>query len=242
MASSLQFSTRTQKSIALFNAAPAYESLAGFTKPEGNNRCDEYSPCGRFYGYASPEAVTVVDTSTGQQVLHLPILNVFEIGFSPRGSYLITWERPSKDENGDAVKNLKVWRTSEDGVAGEDKKPVGSFVQKQQGNWNLQYTADEKYCARLVTNEVQFHESHDLVTVWNKLREEGVANYALAPGSQNHAVAVFVPERKVSSSNCNPYSILIIFRDNPLPSKCTTFQCSKAPSRKRPSSRATKFR
>ncbi|CAI6093316.1 hypothetical protein V2G26_017687 [Clonostachys chloroleuca] len=196
MATPLQFAYRTQKTIGLFDAAPAYESVAGFNKPEGNLRCCNYSPCGRFFGWASPDAVNVVDSSSGQEVLSLPITNVYEIGFSPRGTFIITWERPAKDENGDATKNLKVWRTLEEGVAGADKQPLGKFVQKQQGNWNLQYTADEKYCARLVTNEVQFHESHDLVTVWNKLRIEGAASYALAPGTQNHAVAVFVPERK----------------------------------------------
>ncbi|KAI9147837.1 Eukaryotic translation initiation factor 2A [Paramyrothecium foliicola] len=196
MASPLQFAYRTQKTIGVFDAAPAYESLAGFTKPEGNLRCCAYSPCGRFFGWASPDAVIVVDASTGSETLRLPIVNVYELGFSPRGSFLITFERPGKDEAGDATKNLKVWRTIEEGVAGSDKLPLGQFVQKQQGNWNLQYAADEKYCARLVTNEVQFFESHNFSNVWNKLRVEGVASFALAPGSQNHAVAVFVPERK----------------------------------------------
>ncbi|UPK89870.1 hypothetical protein LCI18_000805 [Fusarium solani-melongenae] len=196
MASPLQFAYRTQKTIGVFDAAPVYEPLAGFTKPEGNLRCCAYSACGRFFGWASPDAVTVVDASTGSQILSLPIQNVYELGFSPRGTFVITWERPAKDENGDATKNLKVWRVVEEGVAAADKEPLGRFVQKQQGGWNLQYTADEKYCARLVTNEVQFYESHDLIKVWNKLRVEGVANFALAPGSQNHAVAVFVPERK----------------------------------------------
>ncbi|KAF7561988.1 hypothetical protein G7046_g2167 [Stylonectria norvegica] len=196
MASPLQLAYRTQKTIGVFDAAPVYEPLAGFTKPEGNLRCCAYSPCGRFFAWASPEAVSVVDASTGTQVLSLPILNVLELGFSPRGTYVITWERPGKDEAGDATKNLKVWRTVEEGIAGTDKEPLARFVQKQQGGWNLQYTADEKYCARSVTNEVQFYESHDLSKVWNKLRVEGVANFALAPGSQNHAVAVFVPERK----------------------------------------------
>lgn len=200
MASPLQFSYRTLKTIGITDAAPVYEPLAGFTKPEGNLRCSAYSPCGRFFGWSSPEAVNVVDATTGHQVLSLPIINVYELAFSPQGTFVITWERPGKDENGDANKNLKVWRTIEDGVAAADKKPLGQYVQKQQGGWNLQYTADEKYCARLVSNEVQFHESHDLVTVWNKLRVEGASNYALAPGTQNHAVAVFVPERKVQIS------------------------------------------
>lgn len=72
---------------------------------------------------------------------------------------------------------------------------VGQFVQRSQTGWNLQYTSDERYCARVVTNEVQFYESGDLRTVWNKLCLEGVTDFAISPGSVN-SVAVFVPERK----------------------------------------------
>lgn len=139
-----------------------------------------------------------MDASAGHVITTLPTPNVYELGFSPRGSYIITWERPSKDEAGDAVKNLKVWRTVES-VQGESKEVVGRFVQRSQTGWNLQYTHDEKYCARTVTNEVQFYESSDLGTVWNKLRAEGVADFALSPGN-NHAVAIFIPERKVRNS------------------------------------------
>jgi translation initiation factor 2A len=69
-------------------------------------------------------------------------------------------------------------------------------VQKSQTGWNLQYTFDERFCARIVTNEVQFYESGELGTVWNKLRAEGVTDFAISPGN-NHSVAVFIPERKV---------------------------------------------
>lgn len=86
---------------------------------------------------------------------------MFEIGFSPLGTYLITWQRPTKDENGDATKNLKVWRALETG----EHSVVGNFVQKSQTGWNLQYTADEKLCARVVTNEVQFYQSENLSNV-----------------------------------------------------------------------------
>ncbi|ODA83424.1 hypothetical protein RJ55_01938 [Drechmeria coniospora] len=217
MESPLQFAYRTQKTIGVFDAAPVYEPLAGFKKPEGNLRCSDYSPCGRFFGWASPESVTVIDTSTGLELLNLPLLNVYELGFSPLGTFIITWERPAKDEAGDATKNLKVWRTVEEDVAPADKLPLGRWVQKQQGGWNLQYTADEKYCARLVTNEVQFFESHDLVTVWNKLRVEGVATFALAPGTQNHAVAVFVPERKGQPAVVKVYNVPLF--QNPISHK-----------------------
>ena len=197
MASPLQFAYRTQKAIGVFDAAPVYEALPGFVKPEGNLRCCVYSPCGRYFAYASNEGVTIVDASVGHVLTSLPpIANVFEISFSPKGSFLSTFERPSKDENGDAAKNLKIWRTIEDVADDAEKQPIGKFVQKQQSGWNLQYTADERFCARIVTNEVQFYESNNLGTVWNKLRVEGVTDFAIAPGL-NQNVAVFVPERKV---------------------------------------------
>jgi translation initiation factor 2A len=117
-----------------------------------------------------------------------------------------------KDENGDATKNLKVWRTLDDnaGEAGE-RAVVGQFVQRSQTGWNLQYTEDEKYCARVVTNQVQFYESGDLKTVWNKLIAEGVTDFAVSPG-EKHSVAIFVPERKACFLN----SILEIGTNNHL--------------------------
>lgn len=196
MAVPTQFAYRTLKGIGIVDAAPVYEPLPGFQRPEGNSRCCVYSPCGRYFAWAANEGVTVIDASVGHVITTLPIPNVYELGFSPRGSYIITWERPSKDEAGDAVKNLKVWRTIEDVPDGADKQVVGRFVQKSQTGWNLQYTQDEQYCARVVTNEVQFYESGNLSTVWNKLRAEGVADFAISPGANNHSVAVFIPEKK----------------------------------------------
>ena len=125
--------------------------------------------------------------------------NVFELGFSPLGTFIIMWQRPSKDEKGDAIKNLKVWNVLEGQSTGPKEKEynmVGKFVQKSQTGWNLQYTCDERYCARIVTNEVQFYQSQDLGTVWNRLHVEGVADFSVSPG-KNHSIAVFVPEKKV---------------------------------------------
>ncbi|CEL07746.1 Putative Eukaryotic translation initiation factor subunit eIF2A [Aspergillus calidoustus] len=194
MAAPTQLAFRTVKGIGILDASPVYEPLAGFERPEGNIRCSAYSPCGRYFAWASPEKVTIIDPSVGHAVSTIPAENVFDLAFSPLGTYLITWQRPSKDANGDAVKNLKVWQVVESGN-GEEDRIVGQYVQKSQTGWNLQYTPDEKLCARVVTNEVQFYQSDNLSKVWNKLRVEGVADFALSPG-QNQAVAVFIPERK----------------------------------------------
>ncbi|MCJ1295122.1 hypothetical protein MMC34_006683 [Xylographa carneopallida] len=197
MAIPTQFAYRTLKGIGVLDAAPLYEPLPAFNKPEGNLRCCVYSPCGRYFAWASTDQVTVIDASVGHVITSLNAQNVYEIGFSPLGTFIITWQRPAKDENGDAVKNLKVWRVIEENAQdGDDEhNVVGRFVQKSQTGWNLQYTYDEKYCARVVTNEVQFYQSGDLATVWNKLRVEGVSDFAVSPG-ENHSIAVFVPERK----------------------------------------------
>lgn len=198
MANPLQFAYRTQKAIGVFDAEPVYEALPGFVKPtEGNLRCCVYSPCGRYFAYANNDGVVVVDASVGHVLTSLPIANIYDLAFSPRGSFLSTWERPAKDENGDATKNFKVWRTIDDVAGDAERQPLGKWVQKSMSGWNLQYTADEQYCARMVTNEVQFYKSDDLSNVWNKLREEGVTDFAIAPG-MNQNVAVFVPERKVN--------------------------------------------
>ncbi|KAF2197412.1 translation initiation factor eIF-2A [Delitschia confertaspora ATCC 74209] len=196
MAVPTQLAYRTSKGIGVFNAAPVYDALPGFVRPEGNLRCCCYSPDSRYFAWASPEQVSVIDASVGHVITTLPTPNVYELGFSPLGTYIITWQRPGKDDDGNAIKNLKVWRTVEPDLADDHERPiVGQFVQKSQTGWNLQYTSDEKFCARSVTNEVQFYESKDLGTVWNKLRVEGVSNFAVSPG-KNHSVAVFVPEKK----------------------------------------------
>lgn len=139
--------------------------------------------------------MNIIDASVGHIVTTLPADNVYELGFSPLGSFAITWQRPSKDDAGDAVKNLKVWRVHTENNASDEQSIVGKFVQKSQTGWNLQYTFDERFCARVVTNEVQIYESGDLTKVWNKLRAEGVTDFAVSPG-ENHSIAIFIPERK----------------------------------------------
>ncbi|KAI9790082.1 MAG: hypothetical protein M1816_005552 [Peltula sp. TS41687] len=205
MALSTQFAYRKLKGIGVVNADPVYEPLPGLTslpilRPEGNLRCCIYSPCGRFFAWASPEEVTIIDASIGSVIATLPLPNVYEVEFSPRGTFIATWERPAKDQEGNATKNLKVWRvvgaaTDADEEGFEEKAVIGKFVQRSQSAWNLQYKSDELYCARMVTNEIQFYQGDDLASVWNKLRVEGVVDFALSPGD-HHSVAVFIPERK----------------------------------------------
>lgn len=152
--------------------------------------------------------VSIVSADTGDLVSTLPTDNVFELGFSPLGTYVITWQRYIKNPGEDATKNLKVWLVIDEKAISEgvEKDTVGRFVQKNQTGWNLQYTYDEKFCARAVTNEIQLYESHDLTQVWNKLRVEGVTDFAISPG-ENHSIAVFIPERKGQPAAVRVYNV-----------------------------------
>jgi translation initiation factor 2A len=59
----------------------------------------------------------------------IDILNVIEIGFSPKGTFISTWERQQKPgEDGSIHKNLKVWSV-------QNGELLASFGQKNQDGW-----------------------------------------------------------------------------------------------------------
>ena len=75
--------------------------------------------------------------------------NVQMMDISPKGNYLLTWERFYEDKRPD---NLRVWETATGRLA-------ASFTQKalKREAWpNLQWTADEAFAALHTTNEVRF--------------------------------------------------------------------------------------
>ena len=145
----------------------------------------------------------------GAQLLQkLPIPNVVELRFSPRGTYLSTWERPGKTvstlapqhanivlvvkiDDATQHKNLRVFSVS----TGEE---LTSFTQKSQEGCNLQFTISESHAIRLVGPEIQVYRpadwSHGII---DKLKIEGATSVSLSPGL-NPSVAVFSAERKAS--------------------------------------------
>jgi len=197
---STQFAFRTQKNVGLVGAAPSYGPISGSNFPAaGTYRCANYSPNGKYFAYAGVEDVKIVNPDDGSILGSIPAPNVHDLYFSPRGTYVTTWERTSKQEDGNATKNFKIWRT-------ESGELVHAFVQKNINPLNFQYTYDEKYCARAVTNEIQFFESDKLNTVWGHLRLEGVTDFALSPG-KNYSVACFVAERKGMPAMVRTYTV-----------------------------------
>mmetsp|Transcript_25380 Transcript_25380/g.59442 ORF Transcript_25380/g.59442 Transcript_25380/m.59442 type:complete len:658 (-) Transcript_25380:103-2076(-) len=126
---------------------------------------------------------------------------------SPKGTYLLTWERGSSDES---ENNLKVWNTSTgECVAGFRRKMIN------RSSWPyLQWTHDEKFAFLLTTNEVRIYPGnfpHQSLTRYvDKIRVPGITQMSLpssaaADGVGNILFAAFIAKDKNKPSRAALY-------------------------------------
>ncbi|KAJ6455956.1 eukaryotic translation initiation factor eIF2A-domain-containing protein [Mycena vitilis] len=198
---SQQYSFRAQKSIGLVGGSPDYIVAPNFEVPDVPARIYHYSADGRLYAYALPNVVRIFQAEGAQLLQELPIPNVADVKFSPRGTYISTWERPVKLEDGSQHKNLRVFSSS----TGEE---LIAFTQKSQDGWDLQYTISESHAIRLVGPEIQvFRPAEWSKGIVDKLKVEGATSVSLSPGL-NPSVAVFVAEKKGAPASIRIYGLL----------------------------------
>ncbi|KAG6849912.1 hypothetical protein H0H93_003780 [Arthromyces matolae] len=201
MASSFtqQYAFRAQKSLGLVGGSPDYEPLSDFVGPDVPARTFQYSADGRLFAYALPNVVRIYQAEGAKLLLELPTPNIVDIRFSPRGTYISTWERPVKLEDGAQHKNLRIFSAS----TGEE---LTSFSQKSQNDWDVQYTISESHAVRLVSGEIQVYRPAEWSKgIVDKLKVEGAAMVSLSPGL-NPSIAIFVAEKKA----CEQFTILIL--------------------------------
>ncbi|KAF5349578.1 hypothetical protein D9756_008884 [Leucocoprinus leucothites] len=189
------------KTIGLVSGSPDYVPLSGFVAPDVPVRTNAYSADGRLYAYALPTTVRIFQAEGAQLLQELPLSNIVELNFSPRGTYLSTWERPVKFEDGTQHKNLRIWSAS----TGQE---LVAFSQKSQEGWDLQYTISESHAVRLVGPEIQvFRPAEWAKGVVDKLKVEGATSVTLSPGL-NPSIAVFVAEKKGQPASIKIYNLL----------------------------------
>ncbi|KAI0344965.1 translation initiation factor eIF-2A [Trametopsis cervina] len=186
---SQQYAFRAQKRLGLVGGTPGYSPIDSFEGPEEPARTYQYSSDGRLFAYAVTSGVRIFQAESAQLLQELLVPGVVEFKFSPRGTYLSTWERPTKLEDGAQHKNLRVFSVS----TGEE---LIAFTQKSLEGWDLQYTISESHAVRLVSQEIQvFRPAEWSKGIVDKLKVEGATNITLSPGL-NPSVAVFVAEKK----------------------------------------------
>ncbi|KAH9483473.1 Eukaryotic translation initiation factor 2A [Psilocybe cubensis] len=197
---SQQYAFRAQKSLGLVNGTPDYTPVAGFVAPDVPARTQAYSADGRLYAYALPTVVRIFQAEGAKLLQELPFPNIVDLSFSPRGTYISTWERPVKLEDGAQHKNLRVFSVST-GVE------LIAFTQKSQEGWDLQYTISESHAIRLVSSEIQVYRPSEWSKgIVDKLRVEGSTLVSLSPGL-NPSIAVFVAEKKGAPASIKIFSL-----------------------------------
>lgn len=190
----------------------------------------EMSPDGRYLAVVEAAALRLVQLDGGEEVFSLPRPAVRALAFSPKGTYLLTWEKLVEGE-GD---NLRLWRCADGGL-------VTSFAQKALGEkWQwpaLRWSADETLFARAVANEVHFFDgAAPSSSVAHRLRVERVGQFALAPSGAPPLVATFVPEVKGAPATVRLWRYATVCLQPPFPShpfQYATF-CFYLPSRMPP--------
>ena len=129
---------------------------------------------------AEAKASMVLESTKGVQFM----------GFSSKGTYIITWERAAKPAEGEsnAPPNLKIWNSS-----------TGKFLHGfhmrslKRDHWPpLRWSHDEKHAFHLVTNEIHVYDGHafvgDEVRFDDKVRCTGVTTFSLPPTFYQTAV------------------------------------------------------
>ncbi|KAI9511541.1 translation initiation factor eIF-2A [Russula earlei] len=190
-----QYAFRAQNSVGLVSGSPTYDLIESFKAPDVTTRTYKYSLDGRLFALAMPSGVRVHQAETAVLLHELPIPNVVDLGFSPRGTYLSTWERHVNLGDGTQQKNLRIFS-------------LIAFSQKYQDPWDVQYTISESHAIRLVGSDVQVFNPAD----WGKgivarLKVEGASAITLSPGL-NPSIAVFVPEKKGQPASVRIHALL----------------------------------
>ncbi|CEL54542.1 Eukaryotic translation initiation factor 2A OS=Schizosaccharomyces pombe (strain 972 / ATCC 24843) GN=SPBC4B4,04 PE=3 SV=1 [Rhizoctonia solani AG-1 IB] len=196
-----QYAFRSQKQLGLVGGLPEFAPIDAFDKPPTTSRTYAYSQDGRLFAYILPTGVYIVDAGTFKVVQTIEVPNIIELSFSPLATFLQTWERPQKLEEGAQHKNLRIWRA-------EGGAELTSFTQKGQEGWALQFTASESHALRVVGQDVQVFSPAEWENgVVDKLRVEGITSVSISPAAQNPSLAVFIGEKKGAPATVRIYSL-----------------------------------
>lgn len=135
------------------------------------HRCQYNQIDGRILAFTTPTHVilqTVNGDGTGlgetTELCRVELDEVLDFSLSPTGRHLVTFCSPPSGNltTGEAAPNtpnLHVWRVPE--RAGQNVQLLASFLHRKQNDWEVQWTSDETFFARLVQNEVRFHRADD---------------------------------------------------------------------------------
>ncbi|EGW34862.1 uncharacterized protein SPAPADRAFT_57955 [Spathaspora passalidarum NRRL Y-27907] len=188
-----------------------FEDITPAPKAVEECRVALYSSNGKFFAYTQPNEVVIVDTSSIAKVLHrIELPEVFDLLFSPNGTYLCLWCKPIQlnKENGTWNNNLKIFNV-------KTKTIIAEWSARHQAGWKPQFTNDEKiFCKGSNSKEIHFFEidsnSNESININHPTHKFKMSdskatfqNFQISPG-KNPSIAIFIPEK-----SGKPASVLI---------------------------------
>lgn len=203
----LTFVGRLPKSVELIQD---YNTLESFPRPNSECRSALYSPNGKYFGYTQPNEVVIINTSTGSILLKIELSDVFDIEFSPNGTYLCMWCKPVlvNKESGVWNKNVKIFNIA-------NTKIIMEWSNKHQNGWKPQFTSNENFFVKGTFNnkEIEFFD----ITNANNLQsigspkfkfktEQPFQSFKISPGL-NPSIAIFLPEANGKPANISIYNL-----------------------------------
>lgn len=211
MSKSTEIFCRIPRSVDLIHD---FEDITPAPKANAECRVAKYSSNGKYFAYTQPNEVVILDTTTKAKLYHRIEMNeVFDILFSPNGTYLCLWCKPIQinKENGTWNNNLKIFNLN-------TKSIVVEWSQRHQAGWKPQFTSDEKiFCKGFNQKEIHFFEidsnSDATININQPNYKYKVADpkapfncFEISPG-KNPSIAVFIPEKSGKPANVSIYNI-----------------------------------
>ncbi len=191
-----------------------------------------YSPRGDIICLVVDSAtlpIALYNTVNGNLIGTIPCAEAQSISFSPQGRYVVTWSRlvkPTESGEGGGG-NLKIWQISS---SGGECTVVQSFTHKVFKKDLIQWSDDEHYLFRLVSNEVHIYGGSGEFpsNLLQKLHHDGFTQFKVTSKAP-FMIAVFNPESKGNPAKVTLYKYAnsLANVEGPITGR-TTFSASEA--------------
>ena len=145
----------------------------------------EYSLDGRLAAAidANGGGIIVYNASTGTEQAKINCPNAIALAFSPKGSFVQTWEKLTEELQTQG--NLRIWDSNTGSF-------LTGFCQKQfsKDQWpSIQWTHDEIVSCLAISNGVHLFNGQDMASgVIGKINQERLSKFAVSPGPAPYKV------------------------------------------------------
>lgn len=145
------------------------------------------------------EKVAVVDSTTGQTLREIVEPDVTNIQWSPRGTYLMTWNWLDASDVTNPDGNVAVWRVA-------DGKCVYRFMQRDTEKWpSVKWSQNERFAVQLAGTQLRLFEEKDPSRYIKTATQRNALSFAVSPNGD--FLAVGAPDKGGKPAEVRVYAL-----------------------------------